>query len=394
MAKYSTRKRADGRWEARWQDAATLGHGVRLSAYGPTRKAAIAALDAKVEKRGRRLDLDKARDWTVRDYLAWWTGEELAARVADGTLADTSRDAYTRVSWEIADRIGTTRLADLGPAHIRRLLDDARADGRSNSRRARLHQVASIALACAVRYEMIPSNPATKVTPPKVDRKPRVTATVDDARRFLEAADQDRLAAYWRLMLSVPLRPGEPVAVAWEDDAFDLDAGTYRVAHNLARVTWGGKRMWARHDTKGHRDRTVPLPAATVAALRRHKVMVAEERLAGIDRQRGRWVPQPIVEGGRVRELRPVFPTVSGRWYWPTMIRRDLARLCDEAGTDTWAPHDLRRVAVTLLTGAGVHPRVVQQMAGHSSVTMTDVYTGALNQQMREAVEAVGAALA
>src|SRR5690606_18463479 len=99
----------------------------RLSAYGPTRKAAIAALDVKVAERGRRLDLDKARDWTVRDYLAWWTGEELAARVADGTLADTSRDAYTRVSWEIADRIGSTKLADLKPAHIRRLLDDARA---------------------------------------------------------------------------------------------------------------------------------------------------------------------------------------------------------------------------------------------------------------------------
>ena len=40
--------------------------------------------------------------------------------------------------------------------------------------------------------------------------------------------------------------------------------------------------------------------------------------------------------------------------------------------------HDLRHTAATLLLGRGVHPKLVQEMLGHSSISLTlDTYSHA-----------------
>jgi integrase len=75
-------------------------------------------------------------------------------------------------------------------------------------------------------------------------------------------------------------------------------------------------------------------------------------------------------------------------------VFRRLAKLCDAAGVPAVNPHGLRHAAVTLLQNADVHPRVVQQLAGHSSLELSDVYTGQLEEQMRAAVDTLDRRLA
>ena len=56
--------------------------------------------------------------------------------------------------------------------------------------------------------------------------------------------------------------------------------------------------------------------------------------------------------------------------------------------------HDLRHGAATLLVGAGVHPRVAQQLLRHaSSKTTTEIYSHVTAAQERQAAEVLEAAL-
>jgi integrase len=56
--------------------------------------------------------------------------------------------------------------------------------------------------------------------------------------------------------------------------------------------------------------------------------------------------------------------------------------------------HDGRHTAATLLISAGVHPRVVMELLGHSQKrTTTDVYSHVLPALAREAADEMGRAL-
>lgn len=50
--------------------------------------------------------------------------------------------------------------------------------------------------------------------------------------------------------------------------------------------------------------------------------------------------------------------------------------------------HDLRHSAATLLLSMGVHPKVVQEILGHSEISMTmDIYSHVLPTMQKDAME-------
>jgi integrase len=50
--------------------------------------------------------------------------------------------------------------------------------------------------------------------------------------------------------------------------------------------------------------------------------------------------------------------------------------------------HDLRHTYATLLFARNVHPRIAQDLLGHTRIDMTpDLYTGSVSGAAREAVE-------
>ena len=57
--------------------------------------------------------------------------------------------------------------------------------------------------------------------------------------------------------------------------------------------------------------------------------------------------------------------------------------------------HDLRHTAATLLLGRGVHPKIVSEMLGHSTIAITlDTYSHVTPTMQREAAAAMDAVLA
>jgi integrase len=52
--------------------------------------------------------------------------------------------------------------------------------------------------------------------------------------------------------------------------------------------------------------------------------------------------------------------------------------------------HDLRHTCATLLLGKGVHPKIVQEMLGHATITQTmDTYGHVLPNMQEKAVAAM-----
>ena len=74
-----------------------------------------------------------------------------------------------------------------------------------------------------------------------------------------------------------------------------------------------------------------------------------------------------------------VFCNQSGGFYNPEKVDKHFQKLLKEAGLGYMRFHDLRHSAATILLIAGMHPKVVQERLGHSTIAMTmDIYSHVL----------------
>ncbi|EMF50935.1 tyrosine-type recombinase/integrase [Streptomyces sp. SID5476] len=104
----------------------------------------------------------------------------------------------------------------------------------------------------------------------------------------------------------------------------------------------------------------------------------------------------PSVEGPNYVkvELDPVTQTAryfnpypAGRQVEPRNVYRSFTRVAESAGLRVIRLHDARHGTATLLTAAGVAPRVVMEILGHSQISITmDVYTHVVQDTQREAI--------
>src|SRR5207253_5653312 len=105
----------------------------------------------------------------------------------------------------------------------------------------------------------------------------------------------------------------------------------------------------------------VTLGSLATGSLRRHHVNQAAERLF-----RGPlWEDQGLIFANEVGK--PIEAT--------NLLRRSFAPLLECAGLPRIRFHDLRHSAATLLLGQGVEMKIVQELLGHSSISITaDIY--------------------
>jgi integrase len=76
------------------------------------------------------------------------------------------------------------------------------------------------------------------------------------------------------------------------------------------------------------------------------------------------------------------------------VINRHFKPLLKQAGLPPIRWHDLRHTCATLLLGRGVHPKLVQHLLGHASITMTlDRYSHWIPSMGRHAAEGMDEAL-
>jgi integrase len=195
------------------------------------------------------------------------------------------------------------------------------------------------------------------------------TLTPEQAQKFLEAARDDPFEALYILAITTGMRQGELLGLKWQD--IQLEQGKLQVRRSLARI---GKQGFVTSEPKTKSSRrAIALATVAIEALKRHRIQQNERRLAAGPA----WEDQDLVFCNLVGK-----PLEAGN-----LTRRSFRPLLEKAGAPKIRFHDLRHSAATLLLSMNVHPKIVQELLGHSSITITlDTYSHVLPSLQSEAV--------
>lgn len=265
-----------------------------------------------------------------------------------------------------------------------------------------MHSVMHRALAEGVKWHLISGNVADLVDAPKTPHREMKALNPQEAARFLEAAKDDRLFALFVLAVTTGLRLGELLGLKWGD--VDMTEGMVQVQRSLQ---WGqvaagplpeaekkpGSKREDKSSAQGTRRgfyftepktarsrRTVVLPEVTLTALRKHRIQQVEERL-----KLGEvWQDHGLVFSGEAGS--PLAESgICRKSFYPILERARLPRI---------RFHDLRHTAASLLLAAGENPKIVQEMLGHSSISMTlDRYSHVIPSMQKAAAAKMDAIL-
>lgn len=138
------------------------------------------------------------------------------------------------------------------------------------------HAVLTSAFKQAVKWGLLPRNPAALVELPKQTRKEMCALSPDEAARFVAACEDDHLGILFKFALATGMRPEEYLGLQWKD--INLREGIATVQRTLCWNRKGGG--WSFGEPKTSRSRrSMPLPFSLVQALSHHKSAQAEERL-------------------------------------------------------------------------------------------------------------------
>jgi integrase len=93
-------------------------------------------------------------------------------------------------------------------------------------------------------------------------------------------------------------------------------------------------------------------------------------------------------------DTRIVFTKEDGEGLHPQSVSQAFERSVSRADVPTIRFHDLRYRHATLMLGAGVHPKVVQERLGHASIQITlDTYSHVMPGMQAEAAAKVAGAI-
>ena len=218
---------------------------------------------------------------------------------------------------------------------------------------------------------MSPRNVSKLVTLPRVERFEAQTLTKEQALKLLAIAQESRVEALLMIAVTTGMRRGELLALHWED--IDFEKKVVSVHRTLSRVTGQGYKE-TEPKTKSSRRR-IALPDVALEALIEHRNAQAQMKIEAGDR----WHEQGLV-----------FCNKFGKYFNSDVLLRIFHGLLNKAGLPDMRFHDLRHSAATILMAAGVHPKMVQERMGHSSIAMTmDIYSHVLPSMQQEVADKI-----
>jgi integrase len=224
------------------------------------------------------------------------------------------------------------------------------------------------ALGQAVRWGVLARNVAALVDPPKQTHHELSPLAPEECRLLLDHIRGEPLEALYVLALSTGLRQGELLGLKWVD--VELESARLTVRRALGRTVDG--IGFVEPKTPGSR-RSIGLPNIAASALKEHRRRQLEQRL---------------LVGASWRDLDLVFCSQIGTPLDGSNLTHRFQRILAAAGLPRRRFHDLRHSAATLLLVQGVSPRVVQELLGHSSVTLTlGTYSHVVPALKREAAD-------
>ncbi len=281
--------------------------------------------------------VDPARSvGAVGDLAKTW----LAGKV---NLKPSTAERYAGIVREhIQTRWGTVRLVDVTHSAVQAWVGELTAT-RSASTVRKVHGVLSLILASAVRDGRLARNPSEGISLPRIVTAEHAYLTHEQVDDLADACREYGLAVLF--LAYTGIRFGELAAL--RVGRLDLMRRRATIAESVTEV--GGRGLvWG--TPKGHERRDVPVHRFLIDELAAHIAGKPADALVFTAPQGGTL---------RVRNFRRVALDPAAKTL----------------GFEGLHPHGLRHTAASLAIASGADVKVVQQMLGHKSATMTfDLY--------------------
>ncbi len=364
-------KRNDGRW----MGAVTIGVNPKTGA--PKRKYIYGKERKEVAR--KMTDLKKELfDGTYVEpsnmKLSEWLDSWIEGRKS--SLAYSTYNNYkVMIRNHLKPEIGDLKLKELKTRQVQELLnyklEEGRIDGDGglSPRTVKyIYQTLHAALEQAIKERLITNNVCKAVeVPKKQDEKQLHTWDKSQVNKFLETARGYDCFILHYLALNTGMRRGELLGLKWKD--ISLDKRRIEVNRQLVRTDQG--LIFKKVKTAAG-NRTIPITDDVVTELKRHKIKQGENKLALGEAYNKK---NDLVGSNKI-----------GNPIDPRNLFREFKRVIKEAGLPEIRFHDTRHTFSTLFLQNGGSIKILQQILGHSSITVTiDTYSHVTEEMLIEA---------
>lgn len=359
-----------GRNKGLYGASITLEGGKRRYFYGKKRQEVHEKMQAALREKQQGTLVDASQQ-SVEQYLKHWLEHSAKDRIRPRTYE--RYEQYVRL--HIVPVLGKIKLQALSPQNIQTWKSKKLKEGLSPTTVSAMHMVLHKALSDAVKLGLVARNVCELVSPPRKRRQEMRTFTEGQARQFLHTVVNHPNEGFFVLALATGMRMGELLGLKWQDISFS--EGILQVRRTLSRTPTAlgeGAGVFVEAEPKTRQSRrSIVLPDFAVEALQKHRQLQEKMR----ENAGAAWEDHDYV-----------FCTFWGRYIHPNTLRQQFAALLKKAGLPTIRFHDLRHGVATLLLVSGVHPKVVQEILGHSQISMTmDIYSHVLPIMHQDAMD-------
>lgn len=290
---------------------------------------------------------------TVAEFLEKWLSDYVRPN-----LSPRGFERYESiVRLHLAPGLGNIILTQLKPEHVQRLYAAKLNDGLSAGTVAYLHTVLHKALQTAMKWGRVSRNVADGVDVPRARPTEMQTWDEDDVARFLEGAKDTSYYALFYTALFTGMRRSELLALHWSD--IDFIFSQVYVNRSLHQLKDGTYIFTQPKSAKSRR--AIALSPSAILTLKEHREKQALER---------------AMLGIPLKDDDLVFSTPEGQPLRPDSVSYAWVMLAARTGIKVIRFHDARHTHASLMLKQGIHPKVVQERLGHSSIQITlDTYS-------------------
>lgn len=332
----------------------------RVSGFTSEKKARKAMIDTIAElNKGKYVE---PTTLNVSNYLENWLRFK-EKRVAHSTYLHY--ESY--IDNHVKPALGNIKVADLTTHQVEEFYDSLLENEVLSPRSIHhIHRILSNAIGRGATIGEIPRNIMEAVEPVRVPKNEMKSWSMDEVNTFLKATMGESHYITWYIAIFTGMRQGEILGLKW--DCIDFENRTIYVRRAL-RIE---KNKYKISELKNNPSyRSITISDSDVFALKVHK-----KKQDDLKRRLGKdYNDEGFVIAGRTGNF--ITPNNLGRAYRRCIKNVDIKKI---------RFHDLRHTHASMLFALKVHPKIVQERLGHSSIQVTlDRYSHMI-PNMQEAV--------